>query len=130
MDHDEQEMMRRHFDQLEKEKKDQLARNSHRIEVFRDFCRNCGVELLLNDFDYLQTTGVVAQKKSLLNNIFHEVPKDKDGLFSWNSLRNLLAKSEQMPGYVPADNFVAMVHPYFRRGMHPVNNFAPRFVDL
>lgn len=130
MDHDEQEMMRRYFEQLEREKEDQLAKNSHEIEVFRDFCRNCGVELLLSDFDYLQTIGVTAEKKSLLSNIFHEVPRDKDGLFSWNSLRNLLASSEQMPGYIPTDNFVAMVHPYFRRGMHSVNNFAPRFVDL
>lgn len=83
-----------------------------------------------DDLDYLQTIGVVAQQNSLLSKIFHEVPKDKDGLFSWNILRELLTKSGQMPGYIPTDNFVAMVHPYFRRGMHSVNNFAPRFVDL
>jgi hypothetical protein len=130
LSNDEQEMMKRYFEQLENEKYNELARNSKEIEKFSDFCRSFGVEILPNDFDYLQTTGLVAQQNSLLNRIFIELPKDKDGLFSWNSLRELLTKSEQMPGYIPTDNFVAMVHPYFRRGMHTVNNFSPRFIDL
>jgi hypothetical protein len=79
---------------------------------------------------YQQITGIIAQKENLLGNIFLEVPRDKDGLFSWKSLQELLTKSSQMPGYIPTDNFIAMVHPYFRRGMHSINNFAPRFIDI
>lgn len=130
MDYDEQEMMKRYFDQLEKEKESELSRCSNEIKVFREFCHNRGVEIFEDALDYLQITGVIAKQKALLGKIFDEVKQDKDGLFSWKSLRELLTKSAQMPGYIPTDNFVAMVHPYFRRGMHSVNNFAPRFVDL
>lgn len=130
MDYDEQDMMKKYFEQLEKEKERELAQNSNGITKFSDFCRGFGVELSANNFDYLQTTGLIAQQGSLLDKIFYEVPKDKDGLFSWNGLQQLLKKTEQMPGYIPTDNYVAMVHPYFRRGMHSVNNFAPRFIDL
>lgn len=130
MDYDEQEMMKKYFEQLEEEKERELARNSNEIAKFSDFCRGFGVEIVSDNFDYLQTTGLIAQQSYLLDQIFHEVPKDKDGLFAWSSLQELLTKAEQMPGYIPTDNYVAMVHPYFRRGMHSVNNFAPRFVDL
>ncbi len=130
MDYNEQEMMKRYLEQIEKEKEMELARNYDEIKKFSDFCRSFGVDILSNDFDYLQTTGLIAQQGSLLDKVFHEVQKDKDGLFSWNCLQELLTKTEQMPGYIPTDNCVAMVHPYFRRGMHPVNNFAPRFVEL
>jgi len=130
LDYNEQEMMKRYLEQIEKEKEMELARNYDEIKKFSDFCRSFGVDILSNDFDYLQTTGLIAQQGSLLDKVFHEVQKDKDGLFSWNCLQELLTKTEQMPGYIPTDNCVAMVHPYFRRGMHPVNNFAPRFVEL
>ena len=130
MSYDEEEMMKRYFEQLEREKESELARNSSEIERFKKFCKNFEVDLSKDNFSYIPTTGLIAQNKSLLNSIFHDIPKDKDGLYAWNSLKEIFTQPKQMAGYIPTKNFVAMVHPYFRRGMHSVNNFAPLFIEL
>ena len=116
--------------QWEQLKSDEIRNNQSKIAEFRKFCGTLGIDVSTDCIDYVQAIGVVAQSPSLLESIFKDVKKDKDGLYSWSELIRLIRNKDFMPGYIPTDNFVAMVHPYFRRGMHSVNNFTPRFVDL
>lgn len=129
-DIDEKQMMARYTEQLTKEKELQLSLNEHRIDEFTEYCNSLDVELESQDFDYIQTTGIVASKSDILSNLLPGLVRDKDDLVSWDYLKGLINRQGQMAGYVNFDHFVAMVHPFFRRGMHSLNNYAPRFVDL
>ena len=56
LSYDEEEMMKRYFEQLEREKESELARNSGEIEHFKKFCKSFDVDLSEDNFDYIQTT--------------------------------------------------------------------------
>lgn len=131
METDDSEMMQEYYQQLKEEKKSELDKNQIKISDFSDFCdRNYKLKLYEKNFDYIRRIGIVASKKNLLKEIYPSLPVDKDGLVSWNFLIEKLKNTNQMAGYIGIENFVAMVHQYFRRGMHLENNWAPAFVEL
>ncbi|MEP7374635.1 MAG: hypothetical protein ABI675_14670 [Chitinophagaceae bacterium] len=55
---------------------------------------------------------------------------DKEGLFVFDNLLKNFERRGFVNGYLYADNFMLMAHPYFRRGLHDLNNYAPRFVEF
>jgi hypothetical protein len=131
MDVDDSKMIKEYYEQLKEEKKSKLDKNQQKISDFSNFCeKNYELELFENNFDYIQRVGVVASKKNLLKDIYPSLPVDKDGLVSWNFLKEKLKRTNQMTGYVDFGNFIAMVHHYFRRSLHIENNWAPAFVEL
>lgn len=130
MEIDEKEMMEKYYQQLQKEKEFELDRHKQRIKEFSLYCEKHNVPALKDDFDYIQRIGIVAHRKNILKEIYPDLPIDKDGLVSWNFIKEKLQSSNQMSGYIGGNDFVAMVHPYFRRGMSLLNNWAPLFVEL
>ncbi|GAD89601.1 hypothetical protein VHA01S_023_00150 [Vibrio halioticoli NBRC 102217] len=116
--------------QPQKEKEFELDRHRQRIQEFSLYCEQHNISVLKDDFDYIQTIGVVARRKNILKDIYPDLPVDKDGLVSWNFIKDKLQSSNQMAGYIGLNDFVVMVHPYFRRGMFLLNNWAPLFVEL
>ena len=126
----EKEMMEKYFQQLKNEKERVLKSNNERLLEFSRFCNKYDVDIQANDFDYIQTIGIITHKKDIIKRIIPDLQVDKDGLVSWSLIKEKLNNSNHMPGYIGNPNFVVMVHPYFRRGMCFGNNWAPLFVDL
>ena len=115
---------------LKKKKKLSLRNTKKESKSFRCFAIKNNVSLNEGDIDYIQRIGIVASKKNILKDLFPSLPVDKDGLVSWRFIKEKLKSSNQMAGYIGSSDFVSMVHPYFRREMHLLNNWAPLFVEL
>jgi hypothetical protein len=114
---------------LLKEEKEQLAKNQEAIESFKALFATKGIQLTDENFKYIQTIGVVAEFPNILSHLASDIVNDKDGLVKFDKLESLFAKHRFAEGYFYSTNFIIMAHPYFRRGFHDVNNFAPRFVE-
>ena len=115
---------------MERDKKRHLEANSDLIETFKNYSKSKGLVLSNNNFDYIQTTGIVAEHPDLLFYLDSSLAKDKEGLIDCNALEKSYVKKPHMPGYYYSEKYMVMASPRFRRGMHKVNNYAPRFIDL
>ena len=123
--------MQKEFLQHQKdEEKQELAENANLINSFQETCLKKGIILKNENFKYLQTIGIVACYPDIVGQLCTDFSKDKEGLLDFNFLSSRFEKRSRMNGYLYADNFMLMAHPYFRRGHHGINNFAPRFIEL
>ncbi|EKP0298419.1 hypothetical protein JFQ87_000918 [Aeromonas veronii] len=126
---EEDEWLKNYRQQIEREKKMTLSKYANIIEDFIQHCRTVGVYLDFEAFSFTPTIGVVCEYPNILTKLVPFLQKDKEGLFSWNALIATFKVNSFNSGYFYADNFMAMASPVFRRGMHGVNNWAPRFID-
>jgi hypothetical protein len=124
------EMQQRYLQNLREEEEKELADNADLIKSFKEFSANKGVVLTDDNFKYLQTIGIVACYPNIVTKICPDIVKDKEGLLNFNTLTAKFERRPHITGYLYADNFMLMAHPYFRRGHHGINNFSPRFVEL
>lgn len=85
--------------------------------------------LTKDSFSYIPTIGVVATAP-MIARVLLGASSDKEGLFSYESIAKQLPPSSYQEGYFVGGDYMLMAHPYFRRGMYPDNNWAPRFIDL
>lgn len=108
----------------------QILKHRKQIEAFKDFFAKKGVSLTDDNFSYEPTIGIVAYTPGILYFLIENIPRERDGVIPFDKLAKIYPANIHQPGYFRADNFMLMAHPYFRRGMHGVNNFAPRFIDL
>lgn len=125
-----EDIQQKYLQQLREEEMDELAKNAEVIVEFKDFAAKRGVILSEENFKYIRTIGVVAIYPNLLSYLNPLFIKDKEGLLDYKYLCESFECKRFMPGYLSAENYKVMAHPYFRRGFHGVNNFAPRFVEL
>lgn len=123
------DIQQRYFQHLREEEKEELAANADIIESFKQHCKNLGIKLTDDSFRYIQRIGIVATHPNLLGYLCTDFSKDKEGLVSFNYLNNRFKKRTLANGFLYADNFMLMAHPYFRRGLYLNNNFAPRFIE-
>jgi hypothetical protein len=126
----EKKMMDAHLKNLANEREEALSEKTDLISEFSSFCNSHNLRLENKNFNYSFPIGIFAEKKRILNNLCHKLPVDKEGLVPFQFIREQGSLTVHMPGYIAMDNFIAMVHPYFRRSMESVNNFAPRIIDL
>lgn len=126
---EEKEWIENYRQQIERENKMMLSNSEDIIEKFVQHCRTVGVYLDLEAFSFIPTIGVVCEYPNILTKLVPSLKKDKEDLFSWNALTATFKVNNFNSGYFYADNFMAMASPVFRRGMHGVNNWAPRFID-
>lgn len=126
---EEDELLDNYRQQIEREKKMILSKYANIIEEFIQHCQTVGVHLDFEAFSFTPTIGVVCEHPNILTKLVPSLQKDKEGLFSWNELIATFKVNRFNSGYFYADNFMAMASPVFRRGMHGVNNWAPRFID-
>ncbi|WP_324719911.1 hypothetical protein [Salinimicrobium sp. HB62] len=112
------------------ERKKQLENHSKTIDDFIKRCSKIGLKLTGENFNYIQTIGIVATYPDLLFHLKPELEKVDEDLIECKSLEQHFEKKVFNSGMLYSDKFIAMAHPYFRRGMSEFANFAPRFIDL
>ena len=123
-------MIARHFADMERRSRERLAEAADLIAKFRALAASKGVTLGAESFEYVQTTGIVAKAPGIARTLLGPIKPERDGLLSFNEIASRLPLSPHHEGCFTGTDFTLMAHPCYRRGMHPVNNWAPRFIDL
>lgn len=130
IDQEYDEMMARHFADMENQSRERLAEATDLIAKFTALAASKGVILGAESFEYIQTIGIVAKAQGIASTLLGPIRAERDGLLSFNEIASRFPPSLHYEGCFAGPDFILMAHPYYRRGMHPVNNWAPRFVDL
>lgn len=130
VDQEYDEMMARYFADMEKRSAERLAEATDLIATFTALAASKGVILSAESFEYIQTTGIVAKAQGLARTLLGPVESERDGLLPFNEIARRFPPSPHHEGCFPGPDFILMAHPCYRRGMHPANNWAPRFIDL
>jgi hypothetical protein len=124
-----EQLLARYQEWLKQERAEKLEENARLIDAFIESCATKGIELKRADFDYVQTTGIVAKSPGLLFRLIGEIPVERDGVLPFKTLLERFSLKGCQEGYLNCGKFLAMAHPYFRRGFGEINNFAPRFIE-
>jgi hypothetical protein len=127
---EEADMQARYLQSLRETEARELQAAAGLIERFRRRAFDKGICLKDEHFRYSHTTGITACHPQLLRALLDVNPDPDDGLYRWNDLKAALKPAKFDGGCLQADGFVVLAHPCFRRGMHPLNNWAPLFIDL
>ena len=121
---------KKYFESLIEEEKQEISDNSKTIQEFKDLCASKGIQLIDSNFRYLRTIGIVAFYPDILLILNSKIKKDKEGLVSCDFIKSQFEKKPFAHGFLYDTKYMAMAHPFFRRGMNENANFAPRFVEL
>lgn len=124
------EMMTRYFADMEKQSRKRLAEAADLIAKFTALAASKGAILSAESFEYIQTTGIVAKAQGIARTLLGPIRSERDGLLPFNEIASRFPPSPHYEGCFAGSDFILMAHPCYRRGMHPVNNWAPRFIDL
>jgi hypothetical protein len=108
--------------------KKKLADAADLIARFTVFAASKGVSLSADSFEYIQTTGIVAKAPGIARALLGPLSVQRDGLLSFTEISSRFPNSSE--GCFWGPNFILMAHPCYRRGMHWLNNWAPRFIDI
>lgn len=124
-----EDLMQLHRQAMAEEASVRLTDASNLIANFVDFAEKIGVQLNSSSFSYVPTIGIVAGAPNLAKIILGSIATERDGLFATNNLTKNHEHSVLLPGYYSSQDYMLMAHPYFRREMQEMANFAPRFVE-
>jgi hypothetical protein len=124
------EMTARYIADMEKQSHRRLSEAADLIAKFTVMAASKGVILGAESFEYIQTTGIVAKAKGIARKLLGPIRVERDGLLPFNEIANRFPPSAFYEGCFAGPDFILMAHPCYRRGMHPINNWAPRFIDL
>ncbi|NYH97483.1 hypothetical protein [Cupriavidus plantarum] len=122
------EMTARYVADMEKQSRERLAEATDLIARFTTLAASKGVTLRAESFEYIQTIGIVAKAPGIARALLGPLRAERDGLLAFYEIANRLPAHYE--GCFAGPDFILMAHPCFRRGMHPGNNWAPRFADL
>ena len=125
----EEDLLARYREGLEKERLEALENHAPLIETFMEFASGNNIQLEKSDFDYIPTTGIVVKSPGIARRLMCGIPAERDELLPFKSLLRQFSLDGCQEGYLNCGTFMAMAHPYFRRGLHEINNFAPRFIE-
>jgi len=120
---------RDYFEHMKQEEKEELEKNAETINGFKAFMSDKGISLSDDNFKYCQTIGIVATYPNLITHLHDSLVNDKEGLLKFTDLCKSFERRPFLNGYLFADKYMLMAHPYFRRGFHEAANYAPRFVE-
>ncbi|MEA4917270.1 hypothetical protein [Proteiniphilum sp.] len=115
--------------QLEK-RMEELTENSSLIQSFIDYCDSKQIKLKNDNFDYVQTIGIVAIYPNIVHLLNKKISTDKEELVEVSVLDKEFKRERFASGYYYSDKYIIMAHPYFRRGYHQNSNFVPHFIDI
>lgn len=124
------DFQKKYFASLLEEENEELANHADQINSFKEFMSRKGVILTNDNFRYQQTVGIIAIYPNIISHLHLSLLADKEGLFVFNTLLQNFERRFFVNGYLYGSNFMLMAHPYFRRGLHDINNYAPRFVEF
>lgn len=122
--------MEQYFKAMADHARSELERSAGLIERFTQMAASKGIALDSNSFSYIQKIGIVASAPSLAIKLLGIMPKERDGLFAYEEIAKRLQPSRFQEGYFVGSDYMLMAHPCYRRRMHPMNNWAPRFVAI
>lgn len=123
-------MKARYIADMEQQSRERLAEAADLIAAFTTLAASNGVILGPESFEYIQTTGIVAKAQGLARSLLGQLSIERDGLLSFDEIAIRFPPSSNYEGCFAGPDFILMAHPCYRRGMHPINNWAPRFIDL
>jgi hypothetical protein len=126
----ETEIFKRYQQQQLEERMEELTKNATLIQSFIDYCDSKQIKLTQDNFDYIQTIGIVATYPNIVHLINDKIYTDKEELVEVSVLDKEFKKERFASGYYYSDKYMVMAHPYFRRRHYENNNFAPRFIDI
>lgn len=126
----ENEIYDNYLRQKEEQRNEELLKNSTLIQDFIDFCETKQIKLTKDNFDYIQTIGIVAKYPNLVTKLNEKIIVDKEELVEIDILDKVFEKKPRATGYYYSDKYMVMAHPYFRRWYNENNNFSPRFIDI
>lgn len=124
------EIIARHVADLKKQSRQRLAEAADLVGAFISLSASKGVILSAESFEYTPTTGIVANAQGIARSLLGPVRTERDGLLPFNEISSRFPPCTHSEGCFAGPNFILMAHPCFRRGMHPRNNWAPKFIDL
>ncbi|WP_460099331.1 hypothetical protein [Pseudomonas sp. H3_C08] len=130
IDQEYDEMMARYIADKEKQSRTRLAEATAQISRFMGLAASKGVILSEESFEYIQTIGIVAKAQGITRTLLGPIRAERDGLLPFNEIASRFPPSPHYEGCFAGPDFILMAHPCYRRGMHLVNNWAPRFIDL
>ena len=122
--------MEQYFKVMADHARSELERSTGLIECFTQMAASKGIALDSNSFSYIQKIGIVASAPGLAIKLLGVIPKERDGLFPYEEIAKRLQPSRFQKGYFVGSDYMLMAHPYYRRAMHPKNNWAPSFVAI
>lgn len=125
-----EELIANYLASREAESRKQLAAAAELISRFKTLAATKGLILSPESFEYIQTTGIVAKAPGIVQALLGPMRTERDGLLSFNEIASRFRVSHDREGCFIGPDFVLMAHPYYRRGMHPLNNWTPRFIEL
>ncbi|GAD69571.1 hypothetical protein [Vibrio proteolyticus] len=123
----EDEMMEQYNRQREEMKMFLLDKHSANVKSISDTLEKCGYFLSEENFEYSDPVGLTVCFKNLVSILAPELNRDKDDLVKLTQLFQSYEKKAR-EGYLYTNSYMLMLTPLLRRGMHPVNNWAPLFV--
>lgn len=123
-------LMERHKKAMADHAQSELERSAELIARFKRIAAARGVALNSDSFSYVQTIGIVASFPGLAKKMLAFAPSERDGLFAYEEIAHCLPPDQLNEGYFVGKDYMLMAHPCYRRRMHPMANWAPRFVDL
>lgn len=124
------EMMARYLAGMEERSRKRLAEGADLIAKFTALAASKGVILNAESFEYIETTGIVAKAQGIARTLLGPIRTERDGLLPFDEIANRFPPSPHSEGCFAGSDFILMAHPCYRRGMRPLNNWAPRFIDL
>jgi hypothetical protein len=124
------EMIARYRADMANESRERLAEAADLIAKFTALAASKSVTLSAESFEYIRTTGIVAKAPGIARTLLGSINTERDGLLAFNEIARRFPPSPQYQGCFAGSDFILMAHPCYRRGMHPVANWAPRFIDL
>ncbi|WP_269533145.1 hypothetical protein [Chitinimonas sp. BJYL2] len=124
------ELRARVFAERENDSRKRLTEATDLIAKFTALARSKGVVVGEESFEFIRTIGIVAKAKGIARTLLGPIKTERDGLLSFNEIARRYPPSLHCEGCFAGSDFILMAHPCYRRGMHPVNNWAPRFIDL
>lgn len=118
-----------YINNLRETEKIKLIDNSSLIKSFKEYCSKKGIKLNDNHFKYSPAVGIVAEYPNILKILCNKIKIDNEGLHDYKKLESFYKKSPHADGYFYGDNFMLMVHQYFRRSFSFLGGFSPCFIE-
>lgn len=123
-------MMANNLTAMGRESRERLAEASDLIGAFTALATSKGVILNSESFEYNHATGITAKAQNITNSLLGPISTERDGLLPFAEIAKRFPPHPHYEGCFASPHFVLMADPCYRRGMHPVANWAPRFIEM
>ena len=126
---DQDERIRKRLQAIEEMEKEELSKYGEVIDDFKFYASKKGLLLCDEHFKYSPPVGITANYPNIVEELGLQVERDKEGLVNFNEVKKTHEIHPMGHGLLLGQNYILLAHHFFRRGFHPRNNYAPRFIE-